>query len=165
MADRIKKTKDREKSFDTQKTKEMPFAPYSEEELIALKAYSPLSDVEKNIDEAERYIDAIVNGKIASHQKSENQNFSDSEESLKSTEEISLFEPKNIHFEEKEFNNRTYIADYVGITNNKPKCPTCGSTNIKKISTTSKVLGAAMWGLFSKTAHSQFQCNNCGYKW
>lgn len=70
-----------------------------------------------------------------------------------------------IHNAEKEFNNRTYIADYVGKTNNKPKCPTCGSTNIKKISTTSKVLGAAMWGLFSKTAHSQFQCNNCGYKW
>ena len=100
MADRIKKTKDSEKSFDTQKTKEMPFVPYSEEELIALKAYSPLSDVEKNIDEAERYIDAIVNGQIASHRKSENQNFSDSEESLKSTEEISLFEPKNIHLEE-----------------------------------------------------------------
>lgn len=53
----------------------------------------------------------------------------------------------------------------VNNTTNKPKCPTCGSTNIKKISATSKVLGAAMWGLFSKTAHSQFQCNNCGYKW
>lgn len=48
---------------------------------------------------------------------------------------------------------------------NEPKCPTCCSTNIKKISTTSKVFSAAMLGLFSKTAHSQFQCNNCGYKW
>lgn len=48
---------------------------------------------------------------------------------------------------------------------NIPKCPTCGSTNIKKISTSSKVFGAAMFGLFSKTAKSQFQCNNCGYKW
>ena len=47
----------------------------------------------------------------------------------------------------------------------KPKCPTCGSTNIKKISTTSKVAGAAMFGLFSKTARSQFCCNSCGYKW
>lgn len=49
--------------------------------------------------------------------------------------------------------------------NNIPKCPTCGSTNITKISTTSKVAGAVAFGLFSKTARSQFKCNNCGYKW
>lgn len=48
---------------------------------------------------------------------------------------------------------------------NKPKCPTCGSERIKKISTTAKVTGAAMFGLFSKTAKSQFKCENCGYKW
>ena len=48
---------------------------------------------------------------------------------------------------------------------NKPKCPTCNSADIKKISTLSKVAGASMFGLFSKTARSQFQCNNCGYKW
>ena len=49
--------------------------------------------------------------------------------------------------------------------NNMPKCPTCGSTNIKKISASSKVFGAAMFGLFSKTARSQFECQNCHYKW
>lgn len=49
--------------------------------------------------------------------------------------------------------------------NCKPKCPTCSSTNITKISTTSKVAGAVAFGLFSKTARSQFKCNNCGYKW
>lgn len=48
---------------------------------------------------------------------------------------------------------------------NKPKCPTCGSINIKKISGTSKVAGAVAFGLFSKTARSQFKCENCGYKW
>lgn len=48
---------------------------------------------------------------------------------------------------------------------NVPKCPTCGSTNIKKISATSKVFGAAMFGLFSRTAHSQFECQDCHYKW
>lgn len=46
-----------------------------------------------------------------------------------------------------------------------PKCPTCGSANIEKISTTSKVVGATMFGLLSKTARSQFKCKNCGYKW
>lgn len=48
---------------------------------------------------------------------------------------------------------------------NLPKCPTCGSSNIKKISTASKIAGATMFGLFSKTAKSQFKCDNCGYKW
>lgn len=48
---------------------------------------------------------------------------------------------------------------------NVPKCPTCGSTSVKKISTMSKVAGATMFGLFSKTARSQFKCENCGYKW
>lgn len=48
---------------------------------------------------------------------------------------------------------------------NPPRCPTCQSEDIKKISFGSKVAGAAMWGLLSTTARSQFQCNNCGYKW
>ena len=48
---------------------------------------------------------------------------------------------------------------------NMPKCPTCGSTNIKKIGTMSKIVGASMFGLFSKAAMSQFRCGDCGYKW
>ena len=48
---------------------------------------------------------------------------------------------------------------------NLPKCPTCGSTNIEKISSFDKAAGAVMFGLFSKTARSQFKCKNCGYKW
>ena len=48
---------------------------------------------------------------------------------------------------------------------NIPKCPTCGSSNIKKISTASKIAGATMFGLFRRTAKSQFKCENCGYKW
>ncbi len=42
-----------------------------------------------------------------------------------------------------------------------PKCPTCGSSDIKKISTTAKVVGAGLFGLLSKTARSQFECKNC----
>lgn len=48
---------------------------------------------------------------------------------------------------------------------NIPKCPTCSSTNIRKISITRKVAGAIGFGLLSKTAKSQFECKNCGYKW
>ena len=51
------------------------------------------------------------------------------------------------------------------IQNNKPKCPTCGSTNIQKISDLNRGIHALAFGLFSKTAKSQFQCLNCNYKW
>lgn len=50
-------------------------------------------------------------------------------------------------------------------SSNTIHCPTCNSTNVKKISVTSKLGGAMMFGLLSKTAKSQFKCNNCGYKW
>lgn len=45
------------------------------------------------------------------------------------------------------------------------KCPTCNSRDVKRISGTSRAAGAAMFGLFSKTVRSQFECRNCGYKW
>ena len=49
--------------------------------------------------------------------------------------------------------------------NNQLKCPTCGSDKIKKISVSAKIGGAMMFGIFSKTAKSQFKCEKCGYKW
>lgn len=48
---------------------------------------------------------------------------------------------------------------------NKPKCPTCNSTNLKKISATSKVVNTAVFGLFGTKRHKTFHCNNCGYEW
>ncbi len=48
---------------------------------------------------------------------------------------------------------------------NKPKCPTCSSTNVKKISVIAKLSGAAAFGYYSKLAASQFECRNCGYMW
>lgn len=46
-----------------------------------------------------------------------------------------------------------------------PRCPTCGSSDIKKISTSRKIVGAIGFGLLSRTAKSQFECLNCKYKW
>ena len=48
---------------------------------------------------------------------------------------------------------------------NKPKCPTCNSTNVEKISTTKKIFGGAMFGLFSSDVRNTMHCKNCGYKW
>lgn len=67
----------------------------------------------------------------------------------------------------KTMNTNCYICGkpLVPYTENMPKCPTCGSLNIAKISATSRVAHGATFGLFSKTARSQFKCNSCGYKW
>lgn len=48
---------------------------------------------------------------------------------------------------------------------NVPKCPTCGSTNVEKISTAKKAFGFAMVGLFSSNLGKTMHCRNCGYKW
>lgn len=45
------------------------------------------------------------------------------------------------------------------------KCTYCGSTNIKRVSGTSKAVSVAMFGLFSQKVKKQFHCNNCGYGW
>lgn len=49
--------------------------------------------------------------------------------------------------------------------NNVPHCPSCGSNNIKKISTTSKVVNTAVWGIFGTKRHKTFHCNSCSYEW
>lgn len=46
-----------------------------------------------------------------------------------------------------------------------PKCPVCQSPNIQKISDISRVAHGVVFGLFSKTARSQWKCNNCGNLW
>lgn len=46
-----------------------------------------------------------------------------------------------------------------------PKCPTCGSTNIRKISTGERMVSVGMLGLFSKKINKSFKCNACGYTW
>ena len=48
---------------------------------------------------------------------------------------------------------------------NIPKCPTCQSTNIRKMGGVER--GASIWafGLFSKKINKTFKCNSCGYTW
>lgn len=48
---------------------------------------------------------------------------------------------------------------------NIPTCPTCHSTNVVKISNLKRAAHGIAWGFLSKTAFSQFECKNCGYKW
>lgn len=65
-----------------------------------------------------------------------------------------------------QFRNQVQQQKTISQTNsNAIKCPTCNSTKVKRISGTAKVAGAVAFGLLSKTAKSQFKCENCGYKW
>lgn len=47
----------------------------------------------------------------------------------------------------------------------KPHCPTCNSTDIKKISTTAKATNTILFGILGTKRHKTFHCNNCGYEW
>lgn len=40
-------------------------------------------------------------------------------------------------------------------------CPFCNSVNTVKISTTSKVINTAMFGIFGTKRHKQWHCNSC----
>lgn len=46
-----------------------------------------------------------------------------------------------------------------------PHCPTCNSTNVKKISAGAKAVSVGLFGIFSQKVKHQFHCNNCGYEW
>ena len=46
---------------------------------------------------------------------------------------------------------------------NIPKCPTCGSTNIRKMGGVERGASIAAFGIFSKKINKTFKCGNCGY--
>lgn len=48
---------------------------------------------------------------------------------------------------------------------NEPKCPTCGSINIKKMGGIERGASIAAFGIFSKKINKTFKCCNCGYTW
>ena len=48
---------------------------------------------------------------------------------------------------------------------NNPRCPTCGSTNIQKISGTKRWFSTGLFGLASSDIGKSMCCKKCGYKW
>ncbi len=48
---------------------------------------------------------------------------------------------------------------------NMPKCPTCGSLNVRHISGGERVASVGFLGIFSKKINKTFKCGNCGYTW
>ena len=58
--------------------------------------------------------------------------------------------------------NNHVIGEIKNSNNFTPKCPTCQSTNIKKVSGLSKAGSVALWGIFSQKVKKQWHCNGCG---
>lgn len=48
---------------------------------------------------------------------------------------------------------------------NIPKCPTCGSTNVQKISSTERAVSVLGLGIMSKKIGKSYKCLNCKYTW
>ena len=76
-----------------------------------------------------------------------------------------LYDKEKAKLNTPEYNFGETPCRNINITQNRPKCPTCSSTNISKISGMKRAAHGYAFGLFSKTARSQFECKNCGYKW
>ena len=48
---------------------------------------------------------------------------------------------------------------------NAPRCPTCGSTDLKKIDALDRAISVSFLGLASGKIGKSFKCNHCGYIW
>ena len=48
---------------------------------------------------------------------------------------------------------------------NAPHCPTCGSTDLKKIDALDRAISVSFLGLASGKIGKSFKCNHCGYIW
>lgn len=63
------------------------------------------------------------------------------------------------------YNKRINYVPYEYPTSNVAKCPTCGSTDLSKVSSISKVGSVLMFGLLSQKVKKTWHCNNCKYEW
>lgn len=83
-------------------------------------------------------------------------------------------EPPKDHYCDNPLVSRDHLADLSipkkidppikeSLFNAKPvvECPYCHGRNTKKISTTSKVVNTALFGIFGTKRHKQWHCNEC----
>lgn len=79
-----------------------------------------------------------------------------------------LFEHREEDMFNKRMSDRAKLAHGASILEEKskvPKCPTCGSTNIRKMSGVERGASIAAFGIFSKKINKTFKCSNCGHTW
>ena len=71
---------------------------------------------------------------------------------------------ENIRQSQQDARNNA-IAKTNNTQSNTPKCPTCGSTNVKHISTLNRAVSIGVFGLFSSKIGKNYECLNCKAKW
>lgn len=79
-----------------------------------------------------------------------------------------LFEYRDEIIQRKNDEMKASIAVGKAILEEKsrvPKCPTCGSTNIRKMGGVERGASILAFGIFSKKINKTFKCENCGYTW
>lgn len=79
-----------------------------------------------------------------------------------------LFDHREEDMFNKRMSDRAKLAHGASILEEKsrvPKCPTCGSTNVRKMSGIERGASIVAFGLFSKKINKTFKCGNCGYTW
>lgn len=47
----------------------------------------------------------------------------------------------------------------------RPRCPTCGSTDITRQGIVGRAVTSTLIGGFAPESRAQFRCNKCGYMW
>lgn len=71
---------------------------------------------------------------------------------------------ENIRQAQQEARNNAIVKTN-NTQSNKPKCPTCGSTNVRHISTLNRAVSIGVFGLFSSKIGKNYECLNCKAKW
>lgn len=84
----------------------------------------------------------------------------------KESEKQRVISEYNVYFDNvKKYGYRYGEPKELSLPNEcKAKCPVCGSTQVKKISTAKKVVSTELWGLASSDIGKQMVCEKCGYK-
>lgn len=78
------------------------------------------------------------------------------------------YNPKNNIRQANSMNSRsraTTQRQTQSINEYVPKCPTCGSTNTRKMGSIERGASILTFGIFSKKINKTFKCNNCGMTW
>ncbi len=88
---------------------------------------------------------------ITAHYRAELKTIKELEDQKKKLEK----EIKEKEQKQKELDSKKY----------KPKCPTCDSENVERITTFDRALSFGVFGFWSGSIGKNYRCRNCKHKW
>ena len=72
-----------------------------------------------------------------------------------------ILSKQSAEFDAKMTHGKTILEEKSRVS----KCPTCQSTNIRKMGGIERGASIYAFGIFSKKINKSFKCNSCGYTW